>query len=272
MRRTSWDGPIGDPTGGVSAGGMRRIYQDPVSALVGGGAMLLGGSMSSDAQTDAANTAANAQMQSAKLGIDQQNKQFEAIQKLLAPYVQAGSGALTGQQDLIGLNGTPSQQAAINGISSSPLFAEMQKQGENAILQNASATGGLRGGNTQGALAQFRPALLSQLIDQQYQRLGGLTSLGQNAAAGVGNAGMSTGNQISGLLGQQGAAQAGAALAGGRASSQMINGITGGFGQFVGSGGLNGFGQAPAYNNWATSNMGVLDSAGLSPAMLTSAF
>jgi hypothetical protein len=64
--------------------------------------------------------------------------------------------------------------------------------------QTPRATGGLRGGNVQAALGQFQPQLLAQLIDQQYSRLGGLTSIGQNAAAGVGNAGMSTGNSITG--------------------------------------------------------------------------
>lgn len=207
--------------------------------VIVGGAGLVGGIYSANKASGAAQDAAASQSQSAQLGIDQQNKQFEAVQKLLSPYVTAGTGALTGQQDLLGLNGMQAQQSAIGGIQSSPQFTAMQKQGEDAILANASATGGLRGGNTQGALAQFSPSLLSSLIDQQYQRLGGLTSVGQNAAAGVGNAGMATGNQITGLLGQQGAAQAGASLAQGRAYGQMANSVTGAVGNFVGGGGIN---------------------------------
>jgi hypothetical protein len=166
-------------------------------------------------------------------------------------------GSLSGQQDLLGLNGAEAQQAAISGIQNSPLFAALSQQGENGILQNASATGGLRGGNVQGALAQFRPQMLSALIDQQYSRLGGLTSLGQNAAAGVGNAGIQTGNQITGLLQQQGAAAAGAALAGGRADAGMINSITGGIGTVMG--GFKGLGSpsttaGPAYDPGALYN------------------
>ena len=118
----------------------------------------------------------------------------------------------------------------------------MQQQGNNAILANASATGGLRGGNTQAALAQFSPQLLSQLIQQQFGNLGGLTSVGQNAAAGVGNAGMQTGNSITNLLQQQGAAQAGAALAGGRASMGAWSGGMGALGTFAGGGGFNNLG------------------------------
>ncbi|WP_449405980.1 hypothetical protein [Massilia phosphatilytica] len=36
-----------------------------------------------------------------------------------------------------------------------PRFQALQQQGNDAILANASATGGLRGGNVQGALGQF---------------------------------------------------------------------------------------------------------------------
>jgi hypothetical protein len=99
----------------------------------------------------------------------------------------------------------------------------LQQQGENAILQNASATGGLRGGNIQGALAQFRPALLNQALEQQYSRLGGMTQLGQRSAAGVGAAGMETGTNISNLLGQQGAALAGGELGQAKAYGQILN-------------------------------------------------
>ena len=101
----------------------------------------------------------------------------------------------------------------------------MTQQGETAILQNASATGGLRGGNTQAALAQFRPQLLAQLIESQYSKLGGLVSIGQNAASGTGNAGQNSSNQIINALQQQGAASAGAALASGQGTANMWSGI-----------------------------------------------
>jgi hypothetical protein len=205
-----------------------------VAAAVAGGT-LVGGYLSSNAQKNAASTAANAQTEASQAGIDEQRRQFDQIQQLLSPFVNAGTGALGAQQNLLGTNGAAAQQAAISGIQSSPQFQALQQQGNDAILANASATGGLRGGNVQGALAQFQPQLLAQLIDQQYSRLGNMTNLGQNAAAGVGNAGLSTGNQITSLLGQQGSAQAGAALAAGKANSQMYNTIGNAFGTFVGS-------------------------------------
>ena len=146
------------------------------------------------------------------------------------------------QQAFLGLGGAPAQQQAIQGIEQSPQFASMMQQGENAMLQNASATGGLRGGNVQGALAQFRPQLLNQLIEQQYSRLGGLTSLGQQSAAGVGTAGMQSGANIATLLGQQGQAQAGGILGQGRAQAMQANVLPQAIGQFAGMGGFGGFG------------------------------
>lgn len=183
------------------------------------------GVMSSKAQKKAANTAAGAQMEASEMGVEEQRRQFDAVQKLLKPYADAGLSGLSGQQDLLGINGTAAQQAAIGNINNSAEMQTYLQQGENAILQNASATGGLRGGNTQAALAQFRPQLLNQLINQRYQNLAGMTSLGQNAAAGTGNAGMQSASNISNLYQQSGAAQAGAALASGQASANMWNGV-----------------------------------------------
>jgi hypothetical protein len=163
-------------------------------------------------------------------------------------------GSLEAQQNLAGLNGAEAQGRAISGIENSPYFSGLVKQGENAILQNASATGGLRGGNTQAALAQVRPNMLAAAIDQQYQRLGGLTSLGQNAAAGVGNAGMNAANANSQLLGQVGAAQAGGYLAQGRAQAQGINGIASAFGTAAPQ--LAGYFNQPSYGQGITGTAG----------------
>lgn len=219
---------------------------NPVTGLVVGGSQLIGGAM----QSRAAGKAAGQQADAAQAGIEEQRRQFDEMRKLLAPYVQAGTPALQGMQNLIGLGGAEAQQQAIAGIEQSPLLQAMMRQGEEAMLQNASATGGLRGGNLQGALAQFRPAMLQQAIDQQYARLGGLTSLGQQSAAGVGTAGMQTGQAIAGLLGQQGQARAGGTL--GRAAPfvQMMNlpaqylGMQMGMGRTPGFGGM--FGGAPS--------------------------
>lgn len=198
---------------------------DPVTALVGGGASIVSSFLGGQDQADEASEAAGAQVEAARLGIKEQRRQFEAIQKLLSPYVQTGTGALGAQGALLGLSGPQAQQEAIAALESSPQFQALTQQGESALLQQASATGGLRGGNLQSALAQFRPQMLSQLIESQFGRLGSVAGLGQASAAGVGAAGQQTGANIANLLGQQGAAQAGAALARGQAQANIFGTI-----------------------------------------------
>jgi hypothetical protein len=200
--------------------------------------LVIGGSaLSSGAQSRAARQAGQAQENAAGMAIEEQRAAREQMRQLLAPYSEAGIPALQGLMDLAGLGTEQNQMQAFQQQEQSPLFQGLLQQGENAILQNASATGGLRGGNVQGALGQFRPALLNQFIEQQYGRLGGIASVGQNAAAGVGNAGINTANQISQQFGNIGAAQAGTALGVGRAQANMFNMPANLLGTFLGAGG-----------------------------------
>lgn len=206
------------------------------AALAGiavGGATLVSGYM----QGEAAQDAAAVQGAASEAGIQEQRRQFDKVQELLKPYSQAGTAAIGQQQALLGMGTPEAQQQAITALQNSPQFQALQQQGETAILQNAAATGGLRGGNVQSALAQFRPALLSSLIDQQYNRLGGLSTIGQNAAAGTGAAAQTMGTNVTNLLGQQGAAAAGAEIAQGRAFGAIPSAISGGLGLFSGLGG-----------------------------------
>ena len=264
---------------------------DPFTALVVGGASLIGSSMQSSAAGKAADIQAGAaqagiaqQGASAQLAIDEQRRQFDALQKILQPYVAAGQGslgayapyqaagagalptlqqyaqagapALEQQQALLGLRGPEAERAAIQRISGGEQFKALAQQGEESLLQRASATGGLRGGNIQAALGQFRPALLSNLIEKQYGQLGGLAAtggtvaqnlatagmgatgelarIGQASAAGVGSAGTAAGTNIgniygtqgtniTNLLGQQGAAQAGGEIGQARAYGNLFN-------------------------------------------------
>lgn len=204
------------------------------------GATLVTGAMGADAAGDAA----AAQTASAAEGIAEQRRQFDAIQKLLQPYVEAGQPALEGQQALLGTLGAERQRAAIAGIEGSEMFQGLVRQGEEAMLQRASATGGLRGGNVQAALAQFRPQMLSQAINEQYERLGGMVSLGQRSAAGVGAEGSATGARIAELMGQQGAAQAAGGMRQADIYGRTIGDIAGVAGVAAGKG-LFGGTQAP---------------------------
>lgn len=202
--------PVGNPYGGPAYGERRDFVGD-----------ILGTNQQAEAATQAANIQAGASAE----GIAEQNRQFDKIVELMAPFVTAGTGALTQQQALVGLSGPEAQQTAVSTLESSPQMRALVQQGENAILQNASATGGLRGGNVQAALAKFRPNILSALIEQQYGRLGGLTSLGQASAAGQAAAWQATGANVASLLQQAGAAQAGGTIAAGNQQANTFGSL-----------------------------------------------
>jgi len=176
---------------------------------------------------EAAKEAAATQAGAAGAGVAEQRRQFDKLVELMSPYIQAGTTALPQQQALIGLGGPEAERAAIERITGGETFKALTAQGEEALLQKASATGGLRGGNIQAALSQFRPSVLNALIEQQYGRLGGFTQLGQSAAAGQATQGMASASNIGNLLANQAAATAGGQIAQGNVGRQMFGDVLG---------------------------------------------
>ena len=203
-----------------------------VAAVVG----VAGSVYSAHQGNKAAGRAADAQTAAAQMGVEENRRQFDFIQELMKPYVDSGKTALNQQMGMLGLNGAAAQQQAIGALQNSPFFQAQLNQGTNALLQNASATGGLRGGNTQAALAQFAPQLLQQTFQNQLANVGQLATQGQNAAAGVGAQAANTAAQNSELFGDIGQAQAGAYLARAKNNQNMIGGLFGMAGNILGGG------------------------------------
>lgn len=221
-----------------------------MSAWVSGAlavASVASGYISARQKASAAAKAAGQQESMYRRGISEQNQKLEDIRDLLNPYTDIGKLAIEGQRNLIGLGTPEQQQKAISNIEQGPQFQAMVQQGENSLLQNASATGGLRGGNIESALAQFRPSLLSSLIQQQFSQLGGLSNQGLQASNALSGFTQNTGNKKSQLFGQIGEAQAGATLAQGAANAapwQMASDLAGsyagmGMGSYFKNGGAN---------------------------------
>jgi len=130
------------------------------------GATLVSGYMGAEAAGDAA----AAQGQASEAGIAEQRRQFDLVQQLMKPYVEAGTPALQAQQAMLGLGPAGSEQAQIEAVRRSPAFQSMLRQGEESILQRASATGGLRGGNIQAAGA-IQPSTTGARIRDPLQPL-----------------------------------------------------------------------------------------------------
>lgn len=231
-------------TGTAGAAGAAAAGLGAWSSLITPALTALGGYL----QHQAAGDAAGAMVGAANNGIAENRRQFDIVRQLLDPYVQAGNRGLEGYENLAGTKGADAQAAQIALLQQGPEFGSYVQQGEDAILQNASATGGLRGGNTQGALAQMRPQILASLIDRQLGRYGSLASQGQASAVGVGNAALGTGARNSSLMQQIGAAEAGGTLAG---SNAIVN-AAGTIGGMVAGGWPPTVGVPPPVNPYVT--------------------
>lgn len=184
---------------------------------------VVGGVTGAKQSAKGAQQAANTQAASADKAIAEARDARLANQQLQSPFVDAGSKAIAQQMSLLGLNGTAQQQDSLNALLTGPEYTTGVRQGEEAILQNAAATGGLRGGNVNNSLANFRADLLANTFQRQFQNVGAIASLGQNAAAGVGNAGMNSAANIGNLLQQQGAAIGSGQMAKGNVVSTTFN-------------------------------------------------
>lgn len=149
---------------------------------------------------------------------------FQTVEGVTSPYA--------------GMTGEQAQEAAIAKISESPLLQELIKQGEQAILQQAAATGGLRGGNVQGALAQYRPQMLQKAIDEQYARLGSLSGSGLTATqqlpnmSNIGSMPQSGAGEYLSRMGDISAAQQ---IASGQSAADLYGDIAGGLGTAAGA-------------------------------------
>lgn len=199
---------------------------------------VVGGITGGTAQAKAAGKAADVQAGLAREGIAEQRRQFDITNQNQQPWLDAGRLALGDQGDLLGLNGLDTQAASIDALKASPLFQSLFNTGEEAILQNASATGGLRGGNIQNSLANFGGNTLAQVIQQQLGNLGGISGTGINTAQNLGSLGANSASQISALLNQQGAAQAGGILAKGSRDANAFNQSVQLASMFAGGGGF----------------------------------
>lgn len=121
------------------------------------------------------------------------------------------------------MNGADAQSAGLVNIQNSPELAAIIRNGEEAVLQNASATGGLRGGNIQTGLANFRGDAFANQLQTQIARLAGLAGLGQGATDSVSSFGANKANNVSNLFGQMGQVRAGGLLTRGGINNQLWN-------------------------------------------------
>ncbi len=194
--------------------------------LIGAGTGAFGSIFGANKQADAAKQAAQLQAQSAANSLDFQKQQFATEQQNLAPWLQAGKGALS---TLSGLTSTPGQ-GLLQGFNqqfqaptaqqaaATPGYQFQLQQGQNAIQNSAAARGGLVSGNAATGLDQYSQGLASENYGNtynramqeylnsanifntnqtnQYNRLAGLAGTGQNAATMLGQEGQAAAQNV----------------------------------------------------------------------------
>jgi hypothetical protein len=180
-----------------------------VGGLLGGGSAKKASRRAEAAMVDAYNR-----------GIGEQQRQFDTTRADFAPYLAAGTSALDGLGDLVGINGDPQQQAALDALRASPMYQSLYRNGEEALLQNGAATGGIRGGNFARSLADFGADTFASAIDRQLAQYGGLASMGLGATGSVAGFGANKASAITDLFGQIGGVKASGALTRGGINSQ----------------------------------------------------
>ena len=187
-----------------------------VTAVVGSAVLGAGATYAaSEASKEGAKTQAAAQREGTALSVEAQREQLDYLKEVNKLPQEYREQALTQLAGGVGIGEGPGQQEMIDRAKASPIYGAIMKgqgAGEEAILRNAAATGGLRSGNVQENLAEFSSglqnnALLTAYNDQQNN----LNRL----------AGLDTGtSQISNVMGNIGNTQAQGAFGAGQAMSQ----------------------------------------------------
>lgn len=139
--------------------------------------------------------AASAQQQAGKDALALQQQMWQQQQANLGPYMQYGAGAG-------GLGGLSSLMAGdYSGFENSPDYIYARDEMRDGIDASAANVGRLYSGGQNLDLARHLNGLASQNLGNYRSALMWGANLGQNAAAGVGQAGQQYANAAGGLMG-----------------------------------------------------------------------
>jgi hypothetical protein len=198
-----------------------------LAAGIGGAAISAhAAGQAADAQAGAAKSAAQLQADEAKNALDFQKQEWTTQQQNMAPWLQAGKGALG---NLSALTSTPGQGLltpwteqfqAPNAVTeqNDPGYQFRLQQGEGALQNSAAAQGSLLSGNTLEAQQKFgqnyasneygnvynralgqyqqRYGIFENNQANQFNRLAAMSGLGQTAATSLGQQGQAAAQNV----------------------------------------------------------------------------
>lgn len=163
------------------------------------GAAVVGAAGSAVAGGEAASATQNA----SNASISEQQSALQQQAQLSAPYRGVGEAAIPQYEQLLGIGPGANAQTIQKALESTPGYQFTQQQGEQGIVNQASAAGGISG-NTLTALDQYNTGLADQTYQNALSNSASAVGTGQAAAAGQAqNIGTAAGN-ISSTLNTQG--------------------------------------------------------------------
>jgi hypothetical protein len=199
-----------------------------VVGMVGGAAV----------QAGAAGKASKAQQAAARRGQDLAGQSYQQARQDWQPYATAGSQGLNMLMAGIGdgRTGDLTRRFSMDDFTKDPGYDFRMGEGTKAVEGGAAARGGLLSGAAAKALTRYSQGFASneygnaynrynQDQSNRYNRLLGITGIGQNATNNMGVATSRYGDQMVGLNSAAGNAESAGIIGQGNAMSGMIGGI-----------------------------------------------
>lgn len=207
-----------------------------LGALIGAGASLLGGFMSSRS----AKKAAQAQLQAAREANQLQKYMFDTSRADMLPWLDAGKSALSTYMGQLDGTGDP------NAFKATPGYDWRVKEGEKSVTSNLSALGMKNSGKALKALETFRQGIASEEYGNWMNRLAGVSGTGQQTSNSMAGYSANAANSMAGTIQDAGAARASGYAGSSNALTQGFNSAANFIGQAVGG---NSFGSPNGFRN-----------------------
>jgi len=117
------------------------------------------------------------------------NKFADQLNTSFSPWVQQGGQGMGAMAGILGLNGAPAQDQALDGWWKGSGGDFLLSQGMDQIMGNRAAGGLLRSGGTMKAMEDYRSGLASTKLGEMMQMLQGFNQNALGAGNIIANAG-----------------------------------------------------------------------------------
>lgn len=191
-------------------------------AVVGAAVSVVGGYLSNKSANKGANAAADGQMASVR----EQQRQYDQTRQDMMPWLDAGRFGLNRLTALAG--------GDFSGFYNSPEYAFTRDQGLQSLERGAAARGGMYSGGADADRMKFAAGLASQEYGNHWNRLAGLSGVGQSTAGSLGQFGANAATNIGNAYGNIGNIRQSMYQQQGQNNAQMVGAVGGAFANWLG--------------------------------------